>query len=289
MSLSKSRHLMALLPLIVATFFLGNSGGPASNGNFYTGAPKFGGGTERTCSVCHSTGDFGQPEINVSFALDGVPTDLTTYTPGATYRVTVAVGYGAAAPAAYGFSSQFLTTTAPAPEVAGAAANPDAATQVITGDGGRVYIEQNAANQDSTFSFDWTAPEAGAGPVEYYVVGNLVNGASGTLGDNGSTEPTVITLAEGSPSGLRDIAVIPHKLYPNPTAGVANLTFDAPGTGAYQLSILGLDGKVLRDQQLSLSAGANSLPLPVATLKPGVYIVQLSGTDGRLTSRLAVR
>jgi len=126
---SNLRYLAALLPLVAAVLFLGNSGGPAANGNFKTGAPSAGGGTEQTCSQCHSSGSFGEPVINVSFAQDGMPVELTEYTPGETYRVTVAIGYGATAPAAYGFSSQFLNiANSPATPV-GVPGNPDAATQ----------------------------------------------------------------------------------------------------------------------------------------------------------------
>lgn len=278
-----------MLPFAVAILFLGNSGGPAAAGNFKTGAPSAGGGTEQTCSQCHNSGSFGEPVINVSFALDGTPVDLTEYTPGATYRVTVAVGYGATAPAAYGFSSQFLNiANSPATPV-GVPGNPDGSTQITNGTADRKYIEHNSPNVDSTFSFDWTAPEAGEGTVSYYVSGNLVNRAAGTSGDNGSTAPTIITLAEGAPTATRNFAAIPHTLFPNPTPGPASLTVTPPNAGEYTLSLIALDGRVINSKTVSLSAGTTTLPVGSENLKPGIYVVQLMNADSRLVSRLAVK
>jgi hypothetical protein len=285
---SNLRYLAALLPVAVAILFLGNSGGPAANGNFYTGAPSAGGGTEGTCNTCHNTGSFGEPALNVSFALDGMPVELTEYTPGATYRVTVAVGYGDIAPAAYGFSSQFLNIANSPATAVGTPANPDGATQ-LTSAGTRTYIEHSSANPDSTFSFDWTAPEAGEGDVNYYVSGNLVNRASGTSGDSGSTSPTIITLAEGAPSGTRSFAAIPHTLFPNPTSGAASLSVTPPSAGEYTLSMVGLDGRTINSQTVNLTAGTTTLPIGSEGMKPGVYAVQLIGADSRLVSRLIIQ
>ena len=288
--LSKNlRYLAVLLPVAATLLFLGNSGGAAASGNFHTGAPSAGGGTEATCSVCHSSGSFGEPVINVSFALDGTPVDITEYTPGATYRVTVAVGYGNNAPAAYGFSSQFLNVANSPATPAGTPANPDAATQISNGSADRKYIEQSSPNQDSTFSFDWTAPEVGEGEVSYYVVGNLVNRAAGTGGDNGSSSPTIITLAEGTPSAVRNFTAIPYSLFPNPSNGATNLSVTPPNADEYTLSISGLDGRVLSSKTVGLSAGTTTLPLDSEGLKPGIYVVQLMNTDSRLVSRLVVQ
>lgn len=286
---SNLRFLAVLLPFAAALFFLGNSSGPAANGNFYTGAPGASGGTENTCSTCHNSGSFGEPAIDVSFALDGNPVGLTGYTPGATYRVTVAIGHGNTAPAAYGFSSQFLNTANSPATPVGTPANPDGATRISNGSGDRKYIEHSASNQDSTFSFDWTAPAAGAGTVNYYVVGNLVNLNGGTSGDNGSTSPTIITLRESAPSGIRNFAAIPHTLFPNPTTGAASLSVKPATAGKYTLILSGLDGRVLNSQVVNLTAGITTLPVPSEGVKPGVYAVQLVGADSRLVSRLVVQ
>ena len=81
--------------LLAGVLFLGNSSGAANNNNYNTGAPSAGGGQELTCSLCHRSGSYGEPQVAVTFAEQGsdVFGELTTYTPGQTYRVSVAVGY----------------------------------------------------------------------------------------------------------------------------------------------------------------------------------------------------
>lgn len=289
MNFSRSRIYAAFAALGVAVFFLGNSSGPASNGNYYTGAPSAGGGTESTCNTCHSSGSFGEPQLSVKFASMGEALDtLTSYIPGQTYTVEVAVGYLNQAPANYGFQTQFINTAA-VRAAAGTLSQPDADTHLITGTGGRVYAEQNKRGPDSLFTFQWTAPEAGTGTVEMYVVGNLVNANFATGGDNGSSAPTIISLTEGTPSSLNEVALIPHRLFPNPTNGSAFLQVNLPTAGAYDLRIISPDGRTLRNQQFQLTPGDTRLEIPAADLQTGLYLVQLTGPDSRLVTRLMVQ
>jgi hypothetical protein len=287
------RFLAIIFSLFAAVFFLGNSSGPAfTASNYYTGAPSTGGGTEGTCNTCHNSGagTYGEPVINVSFAVGDSVVDLTAYVPGQTYRVTVAIGDGSdTAPAAYGFSSQFVNEAAMPVVNAGTLANPDQSSRIADAANGRQYAEHNSANADSTFTFEWTAPMAGEGEIKYYVAGNLVDGFGSPGGDSGSTAPTIVTLAEGSPSGTRNFAAIEHALFPNPTNGEATLRVTPASAGSYQLNLMTLDGRVLRSQTHNLTAGTTALDVPANALKPGIYVVQLMGFDSQLVTRLVVR
>ncbi|MBC6993014.1 T9SS type A sorting domain-containing protein [Neolewinella lacunae] len=270
--------------LALAIFQLANSSGPAANGNYFTGAPTASGGTERTCSTCHSGGSFGEPRISVRFAADGEPADtLSNYRPGQTYTVTLAVGYSTAAPAGYGFQSQFLTA---ANATAGTLDMPGDGVQITAGNGDRRYAEHSDINSDSTFTFQWTAPEAGAGEVKLYAVGNLVNRANGTGGDNGSTAPTIITLGEGSPVATREVEAINGALFPNPAADRVFLDIAPRVAGTYTLQLLAVDGRPLGQSTQVLRAGRQRLELPLAQAPAGVYLVTLTGAGGRFAGRI---
>lgn len=275
--------------MAVAIFFLGNSGGTARAGNFFTGAPSAGGGTERTCSTCHNSGNFGEPAINVSFD-DGSGSGglVTEYIPGQTYTVTVAVGYTDVAPAAYGFSSQFLDTSVDPAVNVGAVASPSTNTRITNANNGRTYVEHSSRSADSLFTFEWTAPEAGTGPVEYYVVGNLVNNAGGTSGDNGSSAPTVVTLAEGEASGVRDLAVLDGALFPNPAVNQTHLRVELPRAGEYELTVTDLTGRTLLRQSHQPPAGTFTFTIPTTTLANGTYAVALRGADHYFIGRLVI-
>ncbi len=286
-----SRNLVVTLPIFALLIFLSNSGGPASNGNYYTGAPSAGGGTEGTCSTCHNSGrdTYGEPVINVNFSAAGAMEELTEYQPGQTYVVTVAVGYDSIAPAAYGFSSQILSNATSPATAAGTLGNPGTGTQLSAAGNGRVYAEHRTPGTDSLFTFEWTAPAAGTGAVQLYVAGNLVNRAGGTSGDSGSTAPTIVTLTEGIPSSVRTPGPLPHRLFPNPTHGNATLTVTIPQAGDYHLLVTDLTGRALHNQRLPLLAGPNQLTVPADRLPAGVYAIALRGATHQLLTRLVVR
>jgi hypothetical protein len=290
MTIFNQRYFAIFAALGLAIFFLASSGGPAAAGNYYTGAPTAGGGTEGTCNTCHNSGagTYGEPIINVSLLADGETDPTTQYTPGQTYMVTVAVGYPSTAPEAIGFSSQFLTTDAN-PVTAGVLGNPSAGSQISSGQGDRKYAEHDAANTtDSLFTFEWTAPEAGTGEVKMYVSGNLVDRNRSTGGDSGSTSPTIISLTEGIPSAVNNFAAIPHRLFPNPTSGSATLQVSPLTSGSYELTVTGLNGQTLRTERLQLTAANTQLAVPVEGLTTGIYVVSLTGANSRLVTRLLV-
>lgn len=186
--------------LFLALITIGSSGGRATAANAgNTGAPSASGGTETTCSQCHSNGNFGEPAITFTIAdMLGGPA-ITEYVPGQTYQVTAVVSEtGANTPAAYGFQSVFLSVpeNETIPVQAGTLGNGSEGTETTTLDSGRTYAEHGERSSTGEWTFEWTAPAAGTGEVKAYVVGNLVNTNFSTSGDNGSTMPTIITLSE---------------------------------------------------------------------------------------------
>ncbi|MEM9527352.1 MAG: choice-of-anchor V domain-containing protein [Bacteroidota bacterium] len=275
------------LAVVATLLFTGYSSGPALNQAYNTGAPSTGGGTESTCSSCHNGGNFGEPQLNVTFGIDGgIKDTLAEYLPGQTYEVTVAIGYENDAPANYGFQAQILVSsdTSAAGTLATSAADGD--VQISNGNLDRRYAEHNRRGPDSLFTFEWTAPEAGTGEVKMYVVGNLVNSNFGTSGDNGSTAPTVVTLNEKIDVSTRGRAQIPGALFPNPTAGPATLRVTPSVAGIYDLRLLTVDGRVLSSSTHQLIAGTTTLPIATDQLLPGLYLVELRGKAGRFVTRL---
>ncbi len=244
---------------------------------------------ESTCNTCHNTGSFGEPQLAITFSDEnGDEANPTSYRPGQTYTVTVAVGHTMEAPAARGFQSQILDASN---NVAGVMGSPGTGVQISTGPAGsgRQYAEHNTPNVDSTFTFEWTAPEAGAGEIKMYVVGNLVNRASGTSGDNGSTSPTILTFEEGTPVSTRNPGFSETRLFPNPANGPVSLSVRPEVAGDYTLRVLDITGRELNRNGLRLTAGNELIPVPTASLQPGIYLVELSGENGRLLERLLVR
>lgn len=169
-------------------FFMNYSSGPASvNGNGYTGAPS----ESFTCGGCHNGGAYGTPNVSTVVSSSGTP--VTSYIPGTTYDVSVTVTPGMGTPAAYGFQMVALNS---ANNSSGAFLDPSSNMNFVVGNSGRTYAEHNMRSISNTFSMKWTAPALNTGTVTFYSVGNTVNSAEGSGGDNGSNNAVTVILPE---------------------------------------------------------------------------------------------
>lgn len=174
----------------------GASGAPADNNN--------------TCarSGCHS----GSPSDRDGILSSNVPS--TGYVPGQTYSISVLItqqginrfGFQASPQAANGAVQGTITIT-------------DAArTQLISGK----YVTHrqasiNSANSNS-WGFNWTAPAAGTGEVNFYAAAMAANSNGGTGGDLVFRD--VLTLQEDVGVGIsstEEQAAL--QIFPNPAEG----------------------------------------------------------------------
>jgi hypothetical protein len=142
-----------------------------------TGAPA-----ENLCSECHS-GNTVNDGVG-SVVIGGVP---SAYTPSMTYSLTATVVRSGQL--RWGFELTVLKNSDNT--AAGTLANTTLLT-TTQASLGRTYVSHTTLNgQDGTFSgspsgawtFEWTAPAAGAGLVTFYAAGNAANGNGGTNGD----------------------------------------------------------------------------------------------------------
>lgn len=178
MQRKKSTLLVFLTLLLVVganTLVVTNPSQPPSG---YTGAPG-----ENTCATsgCHSGSAIATSDI----AFNTVPTGSLTngYTPGQLYNLTVNVN-----------SLISPSTTQPRDgfQITALDANNDSAgTFTITNVNStslttffdRQYVGHKTANSTSAWTFRWTAPAAGTGPVTFYITANRSNNDNGTSGD----------------------------------------------------------------------------------------------------------
>ena len=151
-----------------------------------TGAPN-----ELLCTECHAI----PAETPDGSASIDVPAE---YDPNSTYTITVTLqdpgqlrwGFEAIA---YRVDEQTLTL-----KMAGSFTNLSALTTIQELGDGRQYVSHTSnqgnvgepdgtfmdtANGPVTWSFSWTAPSAGSGPVVWYVAGNAANGNLNPSGD----------------------------------------------------------------------------------------------------------
>jgi hypothetical protein len=140
---------------------------------------RTGGFGEMTCHQCHWDNPLNDAPGRIS--LSGVP---GTYTPGERYLITVAIAHPDLVKAGFQMSARFEDGTN-----AGTFESPDALTESIPDDGGRIaYIQHTSKGAvttmkaESRWNVEWTAPASGD-PVVFHLAGNASNGDASPLGD----------------------------------------------------------------------------------------------------------
>ena len=80
-------------------------------------------------------------------------------------------------------------------------------------------------------------------------------------------------------------------LYPNPASGASALNFQQERAGPITVSILDGTGRLVRTlvHEKQYPAGPQQLPLPLAGLSAGVYLVRLDSAEGSRAEKLVVK
>ena len=144
-----------------------------------------GGFGEHTCHLCHLDNPINAPGGAV--ALEGIP---TAFTPGQTYPVTVTISREGLRRAGFEIAARFAAGKQKGRQ-AGSWQLRDARVQLIPGavDKALTFVQHNqigsraAAPGANTWTMEWTAPAAPAGPVQFNVAANASNNDDSPLGD----------------------------------------------------------------------------------------------------------
>lgn len=78
-----------------------------------------------------------------------------------------------------------------------------------------------------------------------------------------------------TPSGIRSVATANVQLYPNPTSGLLNISFENAETGRVTLEVANLLGQKTFTKTIEATGGTNLVQLPLNNLAPGVYLLTL--------------
>ncbi len=168
------------------------SGGAAAAFNIgFTGAPFDNSGS--TCSNCHGGGNYN-PTISLSL-LNSSNVPVTTYTTGMSYTLRIAIVPVSGSPL-FGFQ----TTSVKQSDNSnlnnwGAALPASVRNTLTTGGNARNYIEQSAVLGTGVINIPWIAPAVATGAINFYAVGNAVDGTGDPSGDN-VTNPAVLSIAQ---------------------------------------------------------------------------------------------
>jgi uncharacterized protein (TIGR03437 family) len=167
---------------IVPALLLAYSSGPDVR---YTGAP---GDNPQGCAArgCHTSSASGGPVNPAGGSVVATFSGGTTYTPGQTQTVTVTISDPQNKSYGFQMSARLGTTTSDLSTKQGGTFVLGPGTQVLCDNNSirkttcpanaPVEFIEHTSPSTKAFTFQWTAPAAGSGPVTFYVAGNAVNG-----------------------------------------------------------------------------------------------------------------
>ncbi len=168
-----------------------------------TGAPSSSG----NCGSCHSGGT-QNTSVNIGITEKGGGiTPVTTYKPGKTYTIAIAV---LGTSTAKGFQSTVLDASN---LKTGTTANPTSGSRVISANS-RDIVVQSSPSLTGIWSYEWTAPANPTGNVTVYAAGVAANGTGSDNGDKGAVASSVLTL--DASSGTYNNSMVSLAAFPNP-------------------------------------------------------------------------
>ena len=84
---------------------------------------------------------------------------------------------------------------------------------------------------------------------------------------------------------INGTAPVITSVYPNPVTTVANLSLELAPKEEAQVRVISLIGTIVLEKTISSEDGAGTYELPVNTLQPGAYIIEVTTATGRTASR----
>lgn len=264
---------LLLAPILAGLSWIALSG--YSSGPFNGGAGNRTGsnGTQASCgspaSGCHNDNTTNTTgTLAVTTSTGGA---VTQYTPGTTYKITIAATNTASLPK-FGFQASSVKAAATGTQAGSFAATT---SNVRISNPSALQMAEHSSPiagitaGNYSISFNWTAPPAGTGTVRFYSIVNAVNGQTNTSGDQPNALPN-IDLPE-APSGVGVAAVKPVALsvYPNPATD--ELHIGLSNAGKFLTHIFDMGGRIVAAQAVTAING--EAHVDVSMMKPGNYYI----------------
>lgn len=205
------------------------------------------------------------------------------YTPGQTYTITATSSQAGINKFGFQISPQKANG-----QIMGSLSVTNAtATKIVS----TKYITHTSSgtagtSNSRTWSFNWTAPASGSGPVTFYGAFLFANGNNASSGDVVRTNTLVIN---ENTTGLSEMAdLVNTKVYPNPVVDKVNIQLTMKSPGSAQLSLIDLNGKIISDKEFTdVSSGLNQLSMEIpSTLTGGVYQLLIITPEGKSLTKI---
>lgn len=250
--------------IMILTASVWNSGGSPGG---KTGSPGDGGAT---CTQCHS----GSNQQAAGWITSNIPPEgfiaEQSYTITAAATHTGAQGFGfevTAENAAAAKQGTFIITNATETKLANAG-------RAVT----HTFAGTTPSGNGKSWSFNWTAPASGAGPITFYGAFNAANGNGSTSGD--VIYVSTLTVNEAF-TAIEDVAgQAMARVYPNPFVNDVNVSLGEIKDEVKEIRMFSSNGTLVYAENISGIANS-AYSIPTETIAKGFYQINILLQDGR--------
>lgn len=105
--------------------------------------------------------------------------------------------------------------------------------------------------------------------------------------DERSTGFTINVVAPGTGTGISEpVEPLVVNAFPNPVSDMLTVAFDSDRGGMVNVTVTGMDGRIVRDGRVPVSIGHNQLRMNVDDLVNGLYVVRVGDAHGSSSQRV---
>lgn len=135
------------------------------------------------------------------------------------------------------------------------------------------FVNSLAANGNSSVKLDYAFTDNNVtGARQYYRLRQVDF-------DNRSKLSNIVLLKSDKPN-----VITLNGMFPNPAATVVNLMLSSPVKDKVQLVVTDMNGRIMMVRQLNVEMGSNTLPVNVAALAGGTYMVKMVSSTGEVST-----
>jgi hypothetical protein len=262
------RSAFLLLPAAMVALLLSSYSGkdskyPGGAPAGYTGSPS----DNQNCTACHNG--------SASTVQNWITSDVGPegYVPGQTYTITVTVtGSGTKG---FEVSPQNQAGDLLGTLVAGTGSK-------LVGSGKYVTHTSSSNANPKVWTFQWTAPDAGTGPVTMYGAFAL---------NKSATKLSTLAIAENTTTSVPE-AVVPGgiKVFPNPAIDLMHVGFNLESASDVTISLVNISTGIKQLlKREKMSPGAHDLSLDCSTVANGSYILLMDSGTGKSQTKVIIR
>ena len=271
------------LVVIIASGFNINSPCDAPLVGGHTGAPG-----ETNCTGCHAGTNNSGPGT-LSFNIGG---GITKYVPGQTYIGTVALSQNGINK--FGFACGAFKDSTNTSIGTFSLIDPTRTRTYM--DGTRSYVSHTPCAADAStlgtnqWTFNWTAPSTNVGTITLYVGSLATNHNHATSGDNAYSASIKLS---PSLTGINEIekGFTNLFIYPNPSAGIIFVIYNADNNPQNTITIHDLQGKLLKvlsDERSQKGKNEQTFNLKEMHFEPGIYLIRISDSTKEISKKITL-